>query len=119
MATSGTNTGQFSTATRHWQVVITGMTQSSTSPTFDGKGYQGSSYVVSGTAGSGFSGQFQGSNDGVNWVNIGSAITSLTSAGGTLTPNGVAYALYQFVITNGDSTTNVLVQVDFVSQNAS
>jgi hypothetical protein len=119
MATSGTITGKFTTTNRHWKVTITGMTSGTNTLAFDGRGYQNSSYVVSGVAGAAFSGQFQGSNDGgLIWVNIGSAVISLP-AGGTVTPNGVNYGHYQFVITGGDATTNVAVRVDFSSNNAS
>jgi hypothetical protein len=54
----------------------------------------------------------------VTWVNIGVAPTSFP-AGGTLTPNGVNFGHYQYVVTGGDGTTSISILTNFSSQNAS
>jgi len=116
MAIAGTITGVFSTTTRHWLVAITGITNPNVSPSFDGKGYQNSSYVISGTFASA-SVQAQGSNDGgVTWVNIGSAVTA--AGGGTLSA-GEVFELYRFSVSGGGATTLLNANCTFVSNNAS
>jgi len=118
MAASGTITGTITTNNRHWKITITGVTSSSNSQLFVGKGYSNSSFVVVGGLG-GATVQFQGSNDdGTTWVNIGTAIGS-TPAGGTLTPNGVNYGHYQMLVIGGGGATSVTAYADFASQNAS
>ena len=117
MAVSGTITGDITTENRQWRVLIAGLTSGSSSSTFTGKGYQNSSFVVSGVFNS-TSIQAQGSNDGgVTWVNIGVAITA--AGGGTLTPGQVGFGLYQYVLTGGNSGTLINIATRFVSSNAS
>ena len=98
-----------------WEVVMTGLTSSSTSPTFIGKHFPGMSYVVTGTwsTSATTSLQLQGSNDGVNFVNIGSPLTG----SGAITPTGggisVIYSVYQWVASGGDSGTSINADVRF------
>lgn len=110
MAVSGTLTQVFNPS-NVLSTAISGMTQGSSSQVFGIKGYPFTSYVVQGTAGAAFSGQWQVSNDGgTTFTNLGAAITTLP-ASGTLTPNSEPFDLYQFVITGGDGTTNVAINV--------
>lgn len=83
---------------------ISGVTQGSNSTPFTLKSDDNSSYQVTGTFG-GTSAQWQGSNDGTNWSNIGSALVAAGT--GTLTANDQFYAFYQLLLTGGDGTTSL------------
>ena len=113
MATVGTAVGAFDNTTRHWQVTLSGVTAGNNSPSFTGKGYQSATYNITGATAA----QFQGSNDGVSWVNVGSAISATPAAGVLAAPAeslGV-FKFYQLVVTTGTGAGII----DFVSSNAS
>lgn len=91
---------------------ITGITNASTTPSFTMRGYVFSGATLFGTFGANCSVQLQGGNDNATWENIGAP---LSQAGGfTLTPSQVFYRFYQFVITGGDGTTNLTIQISGV-----
>lgn len=77
---------------------IVGVVDAAESEIFSMKDYKHSSFTLYGTFG-GTSAQWQGSNDGNNWTNIGAAM--LVATGGTLTPDQTFYAMYQLVNTGG------------------
>lgn len=87
-------------------VLCNGVTTGNESPVFTLYSCIYSSFTVSGTFGAA-SGQFMGSNDGVNYVNIGSAIT--VAGGGTLTPATAPFLFYKFVVTGGAGTLNFAI----------
>lgn len=111
MAATGTAAAFFNTEGA-LKLTLAGITTASTSQVFTLKNYPHSSYVIKGTYGSGASLQWQGSNDsGTTWANIGVAITSGSPQGGTLTPDGVPFGLYQLVVSSGDGTTSLGVDI--------
>jgi hypothetical protein len=110
LAATGTVTGQFN-GNRQWAVTLSGITHDSTSQIFNGKAMP----FANGTFGAGAMLQFQGSNDGAMWVNIGSVISTDPWAG-TLTPGGMSFAFYQLVVTGGDGTTSINVSIVFSPQ---
>lgn len=87
---------------------VAGVTVGATSQVFGMKTAMYSSFTLSGTFG-GTSGQWQGSNDAINWANIGVPVT--VAGAGTLTPNQVFYAFYQLALTGGDGTTAIAATV--------
>ena len=115
MAVVGTVTGQFDTASRHWQVTISGVTAGNTSPVFTGKGYQIGNFLITGATAA----QFQGSYDGVTFVNVGTAIAANPTIGVLSIPDSATttevFKFYQLVVTTGTAAGIV----DFVSANAS
>lgn len=111
MAATGTATAAFNNQGA-WAVTLAGITTASTSQVFTLKDYLYSSFVIKGTYGAAASLQWQGSNDGgTTWANIGVAITSSSPQAGTLTPDGVFFGLYQLVVTAGDGTTSLGVNL--------
>ena len=113
MAVAGTATGQFDNTTRHWQVTLSGVTAGNSSPTFTGKGYQSATYNITGVT----AGQFQGSNDGASWVNVGAAIAA-TPAAGVLAAPAESLGVFKFYQLNVTTGTGAGI-IDFVSSNAS
>lgn len=120
----GSATGSF---TEHltWSVTITGIGYNSAgganytfTPTVRGRNLPGSSFVVSGTwaTSTSVTVQAQGSNDGTNWVPIGSALTASSGTvpqAGSLTGGSLIFSYYNWTVTGGDSGTNLTITARF------
>jgi hypothetical protein len=95
---------------------ITGLLTASVSPSFRSRSLVAGSFVVSGTWATSVAVtvQLQGSNDGVSFVNIGTALTASSGTvpqAGSISPDGFFFSFYQFVATGGDAGTNLNIQV--------
>jgi hypothetical protein len=113
MAVAGTAVGAFDNTTRHWQVTLAGVTAGNTSPVFTGKGYQIGSFTITGATAA----NFQASDDGVNFFNVGTAIAASPTSGIIAAPAETVgvFKFYQLQVTTGTGAG----VVDFVSSNAS
>lgn len=117
MALSGTITAHYNEF-REWIVNIVGMTTATTSPSFRGRGLPNASFEVTGTWATSTSTtvQLQGSNDNVNFANIGvplSASSGTTPQVGVVNPDGFFFSFYQFNLTGGDAGTNITIYIRF------
>lgn len=108
MATSGTITQQIPNQGGR-STIITGITNSTDTPTFKMATDFNSSFSVSGTF-AGASLQWYGSNDGGTvWQAIGVAVSA--ASGGTFTPGDVFFGLYKGTVSGGDGTTSLNVSI--------
>jgi hypothetical protein len=111
MAVSGTMTQSYNFF-RNAIIKIAGVTNGNTCPPFNSQGFPyGTVEVVltSGTAPTSI--QLQGSNDGVNFVNLGVVATTLPAMSPLTVSNESPALWYQFAISGGDGTTLVSATV--------
>ena len=93
---------------RSMEIVILGVTQSTTSPVFHSFGYPIGSFAAEGVfdTSSAPTVNLQGSNDsGTTWFSVGNAITSSAPTGSFVGTNNEVFQLYRFNVSGGDSGT--------------
>jgi hypothetical protein len=117
MAVSGTITSHYNEF-REWIVNANDVLTASQSSSFRGRGLPNASFMVTGTWSTSTSTtvQLQGSNDNVNFINLGIPLTAAsgtTPQGASVNPDGFFFSFYQFVVTGGDAGTDLNIQVRF------
>lgn len=106
MAVSGTITGSFDNY-RNYNVTISNFNiNANTTPSFRSRGFVIGSWTLSGSLTTP-SVQLQGSNDGVNFFNITSAILSAVGIQTLTTPTNMVPMFYQFTATGTGTATIV------------
>lgn len=103
---------------RNTNVVISGITTNGQTQPFRSLGFVIGSYIISGTPGTSTTVQLQGSNDGVNFANIGTAVTltTLPVQGAMMSVDNAVPVFYAFTIAAGTGqslTINVTLMSTF------
>jgi len=99
---------------------VTGITAAGTTPSVRSRSLVAGSFVVSGTwsTSSSTTVQLQGSNDNVNFIALGIALTAAsgtTPQGAAMSPDDFYFSFYNWVITGGDAGTSLAISCRLTS----